>query len=248
MANDSAVSGRSVRLTEPPGGLADVYGTVSYMDRPSRSSRVALFSCPVSTAGRSAVREAAICQAVVELLNEYSYDAVSMDAVAARAKASKATIYRRWSNKDTLVLHALRQFYSGADIAVPDSGTLREDLIGLLVGQLRDGRIAAANIAAVTALVYAAPNDTWFAGELRSLLQQVQATVLGTLLDRALARGELSRPVGVELVFEVAHAQFCSRSGMEPGEVDVQYVAHIVDDVLMPVIRHAGAAMPATTV
>ena len=232
-----------------------MYGTVSYMNRTSRTGTAdtpapprrmsALFSCPVSGApGRSAVREAAICQATIELLTESSYEAVSMDAVAARAKASKATIYRRWSNKEQLVLHALRQFYSAGPGVVPDTGSLREDLIGQLVGQMQDARIFAANTAAVTALVHAAANDSAFAAELRELLRGRQYDVFATMLGRAHARGELSRPVDVHLVFEVAQAQFCARSGMESGPVDLEYISHVVDDVLMPVIRHAGAALP----
>lgn len=200
-----------------------------------------------AAAGRSAVREAAICQAVIELLNESSYDAVSMDAVAARAKASKATIYRRWSNKEELVLHALRQFYSVRSGRVPDTGSLRDDFLGLLVGQLGDPQMAAANTAALKALVYAAPNDSEFAAQLRSLLQEVQSAVLVVMLDRSYARGELTRHVDMQLVFEVAQAQFCSRSGIESGVVDLAYVVHVVDDVLMPVIRHAGAAVPAAS-
>src|ERR1700712_5253944 len=142
------------------------------------------FSCPVSgTAGRSAVREAAICQAVIELLNEQSYDSVSMDAVAARAKASKATIYRRWSNKEELVLHALRQFYADGNAAVPDTGSLRDDLVGPLVGQLKDPRLFATNTAAMKALVYATPNDAAFARDLRSELCNHQSNVLRTMLD-----------------------------------------------------------------
>ena len=209
---------------------------------PGTSRRVGLsFGCSAPESGRSAVREAAICQAVVELLNEQSYDSVSMDAVAARAKASKATIYRRWSNKEELVLHALRHFYSLGNAAVPDTGALRDDLIGQLLGQLGDPRLFATNMAAMTALVHASPNDEDFARELRSVLREHQCNVLGFMLDRAHARRELPRPVDVQLVFEVAQAQFCSRSGMESGEVDVEYVTHVVDDVLMPVIRHAGA-------
>lgn len=205
------------------------------------------FGCPVGGAGRSAAREAAICQAVVELLNEQSYDSVSMDAVAARARASKATIYRRWSNKEELVLHALRQFFPSGDVVVVDTGSLRGDLLGEFVGQLRDPRVFAANMAALTSLVYASPNDAAFADGLRSMLQGAQSSVLATILARAHHRGELARPVDAQLVFQVAQAQFCSRSGMESGEVDVDYVAHVVDDVLLPVIRHAGAAAPSHT-
>lgn len=225
-----------------------MYGTVSFMgdsiltgSQPIAARFAGLsLRCPVSGAGRGAGREAAICQAVVELLNENSYESVSMDAIASRAKASKATIYRRWSNKDQLVLHALRQFYGDSVVRVPDTGSLRQDLLQQLVGQLRDPQVFAANTAAVTALVHAAPRDAAFARDLRSMLESVQAGALGALLDRAHARGELSRRVDPALVFEVAQAQFCSRSGMESGAVDVDYVAHVVDDVLIPVIRHAG--------
>ena len=51
-------------------------------------------------------RDAAICDATLALLAEVGYDRMSMDAVAARAKASKATIYRRWPGKQELVLDA----------------------------------------------------------------------------------------------------------------------------------------------
>ena len=199
------------------------------------------FSCAPGGAGRSAIREAAICKAVIELLNEQSYDSMSMDAVAARAKASKATIYRRWSNKEQLVLHALSQDLPNGIVAFHDTGSLRDDLIGQLTGQLKDPRLFALHMAALKSLVYASPNDPAFAESLRSMLRDAQSSVLHTLLDRAHRRGELARPVDVRLVFEVAQAQFCSRSGMESGEVDVDYIAHVVDDVLIPVIRHAGA-------
>ena len=54
-------------------------------------------------------RDAAICDAALALLAEVGYDRMSMDAVAARAHASKATIYRRWPGKRELVLDALRR-------------------------------------------------------------------------------------------------------------------------------------------
>ena len=73
-------------------------------------------------------RDAAICDATLALLAEVGYDRMSMDAVAARAKASKATIYRRWPGKQELVLDAVRSRAPG--MAVPeDTGSLRGDLL-----------------------------------------------------------------------------------------------------------------------
>ena len=215
---------------------------------PSRFASLANFSCPGSlVAGRGAGREMAICQAVVELLNENSYESVSMDAVAARAKASKATIYRRWTNKDALVIDALQRFFAVGGAASPDTGNMRDDLIEYFLAQLRDPRIFAASTAAAKALVYAAPGDPAFAQVVRSVMHSAQLTGVGTILARARARSEVSRPVDAHLVLEVIHAQFCTRSGLAAGEVDTNYVTHVVDDVLVPVIRHAGASVDAVS-
>src|SRR6478752_2449796 len=72
-------------------------------------------------------RDSAICDATLELLVEVGYDRMSMDAVAARAHASKATIYRRAPGKQELVLDAVRS--RGPGLVVPeDTGSLRGDL------------------------------------------------------------------------------------------------------------------------
>ncbi len=55
-----------------------------------------------------ASRDAALRDAALGLLAEIGYDRLSIDAVAARAKASKMTIYRRWSGKAELVVDALK--------------------------------------------------------------------------------------------------------------------------------------------
>ena len=76
-------------------------------------------------------REFAICDAALALLAEVGYDRMSMDAVAARARASKATIYRRWPGKRELVLEAVRTRV--ADIVEPpDTGSLSGDIIATL--------------------------------------------------------------------------------------------------------------------
>ncbi len=229
-----------------------MYGTVSFMrdfsglasatKAPSRFAAIAKLGCPVSAvAGRGAGREAAICQAVVELLNETSYESVTMDAVAARAKASKATIYRRWANKDDLVIDALQRAYADRVDVLPDTGNLRDDLVARLTEQTQNPDLQAASTAALKGLVYAATSDPELADALRVCLQDPQLAALQTLLARAHARGELARPVDVQLVWEVAQGQFCTRAGIDCGKVDVGYIQHLVDDVLMPVINHAGA-------
>ena len=76
-------------------------------------------------------RQQAILRAAYELLGEAGYQGLRVDAVAARARASKATLYRHWPTKAGLVVDAIR-FCKGAGEAMPDSGSLRGDLLALL--------------------------------------------------------------------------------------------------------------------
>ena len=85
---------------------------------------------------RDARADRAILEATLELAAEFGPLGLSMDAVAERAGVSKATIYRRWSSKEALLLDAWREL-AGA-IPVPDSGVLRDDLRVLYAGLCRN--------------------------------------------------------------------------------------------------------------
>jgi AcrR family transcriptional regulator len=229
-----------------------VYGTVSFMSRIVHSTANAVVSAKLAAlsrmscqagGGRGADREAAICQAVVELLNEISYESVTMDAVAARAKASKATIYRRWSNKGELVVEALQGMVLARDLPLPDTGSLRDDIIARIDQQMKDPVLASVNTAALKVLVYAASSEPELAKEMRTSIRDSQLAAWQTLLHRAHARGELQQEVDPDLMFEVIQGQFCARTGVEAGAVDDGYVEHVVDNVMMPVILHAGSAI-----
>ena len=78
-------------------------------------------------------RETEILDATLQILAEVGYDLLTMDAVAARAKASKATLYRRWKSKPELVVTAVMCHHSDT-AAVPDTGSLRGDLLAAYCG------------------------------------------------------------------------------------------------------------------
>jgi AcrR family transcriptional regulator len=71
-------------------------------------------------------RESELYAAVLDLLREVGYDALTMDAVAARTRSSKATLYRQWGSKPELVVKALRHNKPGG-LAEIDTGSLRGD-------------------------------------------------------------------------------------------------------------------------
>ena len=77
---------------------------------------------------RDADREDAILAATRALVAEIGYERLTIEAVAARARASKATIYRRWPGKAELVAEALR-CRPQATRVMPDTGDLREDVV-----------------------------------------------------------------------------------------------------------------------
>src|SRR6266705_1481360 len=88
---------------------------------------------------RGAPRERAILSAAIGLLGEAGYEAMTMDAVAARAHASKTTIYRRWPGKAELVRAAVDAHIAGRVLGSHDTGSLRGDLMaGRLAGLMHE--------------------------------------------------------------------------------------------------------------
>src|SRR6266568_7421861 len=80
---------------------------------------------------RAPERRTAVLESVFALLAEVGYDRMTMDAVAARAHVSKATIYRNWPEKPRLVADALSYHFQDTP-ALPDCGSLRNDLLAIL--------------------------------------------------------------------------------------------------------------------
>src|ERR1700750_3348213 len=80
-------------------------------------------------------REEEILDAAVEELLEVGYHRLTMDGVAQRARASKATLYRRWSSKQSIVVDAVVRAKRVSTASSPDTGSLRGDLVELFCGR-----------------------------------------------------------------------------------------------------------------
>ena len=83
--------------------------------------------------------ESALLDAAWEELATVGFASLTMESVAARAKTGVAVLYRRWPNKDDLVLAAIEHYRRTHVVETPDTGTLRGDLLALL-GGFSDGR------------------------------------------------------------------------------------------------------------
>ncbi|WP_238015925.1 TetR/AcrR family transcriptional regulator [Dactylosporangium sp. AC04546] len=179
-------------------------------------------------------RRVAICEAVFELLGEVGYDRMSMDAVAARARASKATIYRGWPNKPELVMDAIEHRYGGS-MEPPDTGTLRGDLHALVTTacRLADG----SDGAVLTGLMTAATHNAELSQVMHRCVYETKHELYETMIKRAVDRGELPEGSRSELLHEVLHAMVMSRRLWQTGPMDEEFATRLVDGVLLPVLR-----------
>ena len=180
-----------------------------------------------------AARDSAICDATLALLVEVGYDRMSMDAVAARAHASKATIYRRWPGKQELVVDAVRS--RGPGMQVPeDTGSLRGDLIETYRSAAHGAEAEEAElIAGVLRAMRHAPE---LASCVRAQVLESKCDVSRTIVARAVARGELAPDTDPLLLHEVAGAMWFHRVLVVGAPVDDDFIAHVVDDVLIPAL------------
>lgn len=182
-------------------------------------------------------RDAAIRDATLSLLLELGYDRMSMDAVAARAHASKATIYRRWPGKPQLVLDAVRSRAAGMT-APPDSGSLRGDLVATYRAAV-DG--TPAEDAELVAGVLRAMRRTPELGAcVREQVLGSRLDVSRTIVSRAVERGELPAGTDPLLLHEVASALWFHRVLVVGAPVDDAFIAHVVDDVLLPILDRSS--------
>src|SRR3954454_1280638 len=141
-------------------------------------------------------REREILDAALEVLAEVGYDRLTMDAVAQRAKASKATLYRRWNSKATLVVDALAS--QKASPPVPDSGDLRTDLLTAFCGM--GGLTDHDTTATLGAVMTAVSTDEEFAREFRRQVVEPKARTSRVIFERARDRGELRADLDIDIV------------------------------------------------
>jgi AcrR family transcriptional regulator len=186
-----------------------------------------------SSPRRGEARTQAILEATIELIGELGFDRMTMDNVAERARASKATIYRRWPDKTALALDALRQ-HSSAVHSVADTGSLRGDL------ELYVREAAAATSgtdgALVVGLLAVAAHDPELAAMLGKQFHENQLPSLTELVEQARKRVEVSPNVDASTVAEVLPGMLIMHIIVLGLSADESFIRRLVDDVLMPLL------------
>lgn len=187
-----------------------------------------------ATRRRGARLEAAILDAAWSVLTEGGYTGFTYDAVAARAGTSKPVLYRRWPQREELLLATLAEHWPR--IEVPDTGSLREDAIGFLRAVNADrGR----NIVLMNVLLadYFLDTGTTF-GQLRAALRPDDPTSpFEHILARAVRRGDLPDahwpPRIVNLPFDLLRHDLLMTLRAVPDAAIIE----IVDQVWLPLLH-----------
>lgn len=183
---------------------------------------------------RSEAREQAILHAALELVVDVGYDRLSMDALAERAHASKATIYRHWSGKADVVASALR--CRAHEIGpVPDTGSLRADLLELLCASCEafteeDGPLMAS-------VLWAMRNDRELAELMHTQVLEHKQDQVNQVVTRAVARGEVPAGVDPAVASEVVSSMVLKRLLVSSLPLDEEFRTALVDQVVLPLLR-----------
>jgi AcrR family transcriptional regulator len=177
-------------------------------------------------------REAEILDAALEMLASSGYDRLTMDAVASAAKASKATLYRRWDTKAELVADALARAKGSPQLEPVDTGSLRTDLLGLACsdGGINDERMLAVMASVITAL----HRDREFADLFHERFLAVKIRQAREVYERAKNRGEISPDVDLDLLSPALAAIILHRAFVLRLPVDDATVTQIIDEIVLP--------------
>lgn len=188
---------------------------------------------------RDPSRDCAIRAAILRLLGEVGYNALTMDAVAAEAGVGKATIYRRWRTKSDLVVDTINGMHD-TGTPVPDTGELAGDLRALLTSLV--DRLNGPTGSASLSLLSTLPHQPELAEAFRTGPLAGWRTALRTVWERAEARGEVREGTGRSAVAQAASALLVQRWLITREPLDEEYVDTVLETVVLPLARSAAPA------
>jgi AcrR family transcriptional regulator len=185
---------------------------------------------------RGPLLESALLEAAWNELVEVGFAGLTMESVAARAQTGVAVLYRRWANKDELVLAAIEHYGRTHPIEIPDTGTLRGDLLALLTAMSR-ARATFMAVSAAAGFSGLLASTGLTPGQAREkMLDDQRIRGDEVIYRRAHDRGEIDLeripPAVLAMPFDlVRHDLFMNLEPVEPARI-----ASIVDEIFLPLV------------
>lgn len=188
-----------------------------------------------STRGRKldSSRNAHILDVALDVLAERGYEGMTIDLVAARANAARATVYRRWASKADLAIDAVEHLSRGdAEHApLPDTGNLRDDLVAAIAPHsIEEQEFRIKVMSGLGGLAGSEPRLAASAG----LAPWIE--VSRALLQRAVDRGEYPA-VDVSVIAQVVPMMCLCRVAVEQLPITREFSISLIDEVIMPAMR-----------
>ena len=185
-------------------------------------------------------REEEILDATVAVVAELGYDRLTMDAVATAAKASKATLYRRWSTKADLVVDAISRAKGCPMPEDVDTGSLRGDLISMACGD--GGFKDELPMSVMAGLFSALHRDAELQKAVRERFLAPRFGLVNQVYTRAIERGEIAADLDLELITSTLPAVIIYHAfvlGIEPND---ELILRVIDHVILPAARGSQAS------
>ena len=180
-------------------------------------------------------REDEILDATVAVVAELGYDRLTMDAVATAAKASKATLYRRWTSKAELVVDAVSRAKGCPMPEEVDTGSLRGDLVSMACGE--GGFTDELPMSVIAGLLTALHRDDELQKAFRERFLAPRQALTNKVYERAVERGEIAPGVDVDLLSVTLPAVIIHHAyilGVEPTD---DLILRVIDNVILPAAR-----------
>jgi AcrR family transcriptional regulator len=186
-----------------------------------------------------------ILEATLTLLFEVGYDRLTLDAVARKARASKATLYRRWDTKASLVVDALVRAKQAPTVEDHDTGSLRGDLMSTFCSP--HGVVDSDATSALGSVVTALMTDPDFGAQFREKFIAPKMEITHAIYQRALARGDIAEDVDLEIIGPALAGILLHRAFVMGLAPDDDVVRRVVDHVILPAVGYRPDAGAPTT-
>ncbi|WP_405138849.1 TetR/AcrR family transcriptional regulator [Nocardia sp. NBC_01388] len=185
---------------------------------------------------RGAELEQALLDAAWDELTDNGYARFTVDAVVKRAGTSPSVLYRRWSDRNELIRATLVHILRKSRLGVPDTGTLRGDVLTLMreinATRLQLFLVMSVQLASYYQETGINPSDP------RDPLSTGRKEAVDVLFDRAVARGEIAPEHLTDriksLPFDLLRNEFLTTFAPAPDHV----LEEIIDTIFLPLLHH----------
>jgi AcrR family transcriptional regulator len=186
------------------------------------------------TRRRGAALEEALLDAAWAELQEVGYPDLTMEAVADRAGTSRAVLYRRWRNRAELVIAAMRRHRPMLSGEVPDTGSLRGDVVALLTRMSE--RLTEVGPETLYGILGDYLADTELFAAVQDQMLHMGASVMATILKHAEERGEVRQGISPR-VASLPTDLFRHELLVRRTPPTRTAIAEIIGDVFLPLVR-----------